>query len=137
MKDEVRVWIDGASRGNPGESGAGAIIREGEGKVLGKISNYLGDSLTNNQSEYFALRDALEFCIDKGIEKVKIFSDSELLVNQMKGEYEVNSENIMEIYEEAKSLESELSYIEYNHVPREENEDADELANRAIDRKGP
>ena len=133
MEDAIRVWIDGASRGNPGKSGVGIVIRDSDGDVLDEISEYLGDDLTNNQSEYSALINALEFCVDQDFNEVRIYSDSELLVKQMNGEYDVNSENILNLYEEAKSLESEFSEVEYNHVPRNENEVADDLANKAIE----
>lgn len=133
MENPMKIWIDGASRGNPGESGAGVVIEESDGCVVDEISEYLGDNLTNNQSEYFALINALEFCVNQGFNEVRIFSDSELLVKQMNGEYDVNSENILNLYEKARSLESKFSEIEYNHVPRNENEAADSLANKAIE----
>ncbi len=133
MEDAIRVWIDGASRGNPGKAGAGIVIKDSDGDVLDEISAYLGDDLTNNQSEYSALVNALEFCVDQGFKEVRIFSDSELLVKQMNGEYDVKSESILKLYGKARSLESEFSEVEYNHVPRDENEAADDLANKAID----
>lgn len=133
MEDTIKVWIDGASRGNPGRAGAGAIVRDSEGNELDEISKYLGDGLTNNQAEYLALINALKFCNNRGYEEIKIFSDSELLVRQMNGDYDVNSENIIELYEKAKSLELKFQQIDYEHVSRDKNEIADGLANKSIE----
>lgn len=133
----IAVWIDGASRGNPGEAGAGVFVRDDEGNNLAKISKYLGDSLTNNQAEYSALLKALEYGKSLDVDEVKVFSDSDLLVKQMSGEYRVDSENLKDLYEEAKGLESEFGKVVYKHISREKNSIADNLANEAIDEEEP
>lgn len=129
------MWVDGASRGNPGESGAGIFVRDDEGNTLAKISEYLGSKLTNNQAEYSALLKALEYCRSLGVDEVRVFSDSDLLVKQMSGEYRVKSDNIRALYEKAKELESEFQKVDYNHISRDKNSIADNLANEAIDTK--
>ncbi|KXA92979.1 hypothetical protein AKJ66_03030 [candidate division MSBL1 archaeon SCGC-AAA259E22] len=135
MIKSVTAWIDGASRGNPGPGGVGIVVKDDSGKILKKISEYLGDDLTNNQAEYLALIKCLKYCKNKGIKNAKILSDSNLVVRQMNGQYEVRSENIRNLYEEAKKLESQIRKVTYMHIPREENLNADNLANEAIDRE--
>lgn len=133
MSKTFLVWIDGASRGNPGKAGMGVLIKNEDGEILSKISEYLGDDLTNNQAEYSALVKALKSCLDLGGSVVRVFSDSKLVVNQMIGEYAVKSSNIKHLYEKAKELESKFRKVEYQHVSRGENPIADDLANEAID----
>ncbi len=133
MGKSIAVWIDGASRGNPGEAGAGVFVRDDEGNNLNKISEYLGDKLTNNQAEYSALLKALEYGNSLDVDEVTVFSDSDLLVKQMSGKYRVKSDNIRALYEKAKELESEFDKVVYKHISRDKNTIADELANEAID----
>lgn len=135
LVESIAVWIDGASRGNPGEAGAGIFVRDDEGNTLARISEYLGDKLTNNQAEYCALLKALEYCSKLDVSKVRIFSDSDLLVKQMIGKYRVKSENIKPLYREAKELESRLNKVVYKHISRDKNSIADNLANEAIDKE--
>lgn len=134
MSNSVLAWIDGASSGNPGPSGIGVLLQDGEGRILNEVSEYLGSDRTNNQAEYAALIKALELSRKK-VDEVRVHSDSELLVRQMSGQYSVNSGNLKKLYREAKKLESEFQEVEYKHVPREENSIADALAKKAIEKE--
>ena len=122
--------IDGASRGNPGLSAIGIIIKQNE-KILLEHSEFLGVR-TNNQAEYEALRRALEICntLDK---ELTVFSDSELLVNQRNAKYKIRNQNLKMISREISNLEKNFDKIQYRHIPREKNNKADKLANMALD----
>jgi ribonuclease HI len=129
-----KVYIDGASRGNPGPSGIGIVVLNEEGKVIREHYEFLGPSYTNNQAEYIALMRALEICstiFPKGV--LHVFSDSELLVNQLTGRYKVRSRNLKELFRSVRQRERSFSKVYYHHVSRELNKKADELANKAID----
>ena len=122
--------IDGASRGNPGLSAIGIIIKQNE-KILIEHSEFLGVR-TNNQAEYEALRRALEICntLDK---EITIFSDSDLLVNQRNTKYKIRNQNLKMISREISNLEKNFDKIQYRRIPREKNNKADKLANMALD----
>lgn len=124
---------DGASRGNPGPSGAGAILRDTNGAVVREISQYLGLA-TNNQAEYLALILALEAAISAGVAHLDLRLDSELLVKQLRGEYRVRSLQLQPLFEQAQRLLRRIGSVSIRHVPREQNAAADRLANEAIDR---
>jgi len=126
----IEVNIDGASRGNPGLSAIGIIIKQNE-KILIEHSEFLGVR-TNNQAEYEALRRALEICntLDK---EITIFSDSDLLVNQRNTKYKIRNQNLKMISREISNLEKNFEKIQYRHIPREKNNKADRLANIALD----
>ncbi len=126
----LEVNIDGASRGNPGLSAIGIIIKQ-NGKILMTHSEFLGIR-TNNQAEYEALRRALEICntLDK---ELTIFSDSELLVNQRNIKYKVRNQNLKMISREISNLEKNFEKVQYRHIAREKNNKADRLANKALD----
>ena len=125
--------VDGGSRGNPGPAGYGAYITDGEGKRVAELSDFLGVQ-TNNFAEYSGLIAALEYAVEHGYGTVKVVSDSELMVKQMKGQYKVRSEALLAIYGEAKALVRKLDRFEIRHVLRHLNKDADRLANDAMDR---
>lgn len=125
--------VDGGSRGNPGPAGYGAYITDSEGKRLAELGEFLGVQ-TNNFAEYSGLVAALEYAVEHGYGTVKVVSDSELLVKQMKGQYKVRSEALLAIYGEAKALIRKLERFEIRHVLRHLNKDADRLANAAMDR---
>lgn len=124
--------VDGGARGNPGPSGYGAYITDGEGKRVAELSEFLGVQ-TNNFAEYSGLIAALEYAVEHGYGTVKVVSDSELMVKQMKGQYKVRSEALISIYGEAKALIRKLDRFEIRHVLRHMNKDADRLANEAMD----
>lgn len=128
------IYTDGACRGNPGEGGIGVIIKDDEGNILKRISRYIGRT-TNNQAEYTALLSALKSVKDYNPEYLKIHSDSELLVNQMGGIYSVKNATIYKLYSKAKEMINKYLNVEFEHIPREKNREADLLANNALDRR--
>ncbi len=129
--DRVDIFIDGAARGNPGESGIGVLIREESGRER-EVRKYLG-TRTNNQAEYTALIAALESAHGYKNQEIRIFTDSLLLANQMNGIWKVKHPEIKELYTKAKGLIEGFSRVTIRHIPREENGEADRLANLAID----
>jgi len=131
--DCIVAYCDGGSRGNPGPAGFGVYIQDSEGKVLGELSQYLGKH-TNNFAEYSGLLAALEFALANNHRSLRVVSDSELMVKQMKGQYRVHSVELRPLYEEAKRRVSQLDHFQIQHVLREKNRHADRLANLAMDR---
>ena len=125
--------VDGASRGNPGPASYGLIVYAPDGTTELKIGKYLGRA-TNNVAEYYALIGALDYAEAQGIERLLVRSDSELLVRQMQGRYKVKSSDLRPLYEHARKLAGRLAHFAIEHVPRERNSEADELANIALDR---
>ncbi len=130
-RDAFHLYVDGASRGNPGPAGAGILIERG-GETLEGMAQYLGEK-TNNQAEYEALILGLERLREIRAVAVEVRSDSELLVKQIKGEYRVRNRELRNLYNKAADLIREFESFSIRHIPREENRDADLLANRAID----
>lgn len=131
-KGEIIVYTDGASRGNPGPSAAGAVIEDADGKSLQEISMFLGE-MTNNQAEYQALILALKDVVSMRPEHVTIRMDSELIVKQIKGEYKIKNEKLIPLASIVKQQLMLLNSWRIEHVPREKNEKADHLANQALD----
>lgn len=125
----LEVNIDGASRGNPGLSAIGIIVRENE-TILIEHAEFLGIR-TNNQAEYEALRRALEICI-KLDKEITILSDSELLIRQRNLKYKIRNQQLKLISREISILEKNFEKIQYKHIPREKNNNADRLANKAL-----
>jgi ribonuclease HI len=126
---------DGASRGNPGESGIGVILRDEKGAVVYSGSGYIGRT-TNNVAEYQALLACLKKAIALRCSKLIVHSDSELMVRQLRGEYRVRDKNLQHHFIEAKRLLTTAPFaFEIVHVERERNRDADLLANAGIDSK--
>lgn len=129
----VTAYTDGGSRGNPGPSGYGVVIQTHDGKVLAELSEFLG-MRTNNVAEYSGLLAALEFALAHGHPRLRVVSDSELMVKQMRGQYRVQSPDLKPLYEEAKRRAARLDAFQIEHVLRGKNKKADELANLAMDR---
>jgi ribonuclease HI len=127
----VQIFTDGAARGNPGPAGIGVVIRTDK-EVLLEVADYIGKT-TNNVAEYMALIRGLEEAIDMGERSVEVFADSELIVKQIMGEYQVKNEGLAPLYYNAKSLIKKFKHFSITHVPREENEHADLLSNKGID----
>lgn len=127
--------VDGASRGNPGPASYAVILRGPDGAVRFEVGKYIGRA-TNNVAEYYALITALDYAATQGIERLIVRSDSELLVRQMQGRYKVKSADLRPLYERARKLANGFAYFAVEHVPREQNSQADELANIALDRTG-
>ncbi len=127
-----RANIDGGSRGNPGPAAYGVVIRDPKGEIVARLKKYIG-RMTNNVAEYYGLIAALDYVESQGIHALRIESDSELLVKQMKGLYKVRSEELAPLYERAKKMSSALDSFRIDHVYREHNREADALANQAMD----
>ena len=123
--------IDGGSRGNPGPAGYGVRIEQSDGTIL-ELKEFLG-SCTNNVAEYSGLLAALRWGADHGVGELRIRSDSELLVKQMRGEYRVKNPGLLPLYDEARALMRKIGRVTFEHVRREFNTDADRLANEAMD----
>jgi len=128
------LYIDGASRGNPGRAGAGVYITDGEGRKMTEVSRYLGHR-TNNEAEYGALLLGLEEAKRLGGESLHIRTDSELIERQVRGFYRVKKIHLRVLYQRVMEHLREFSHVEIESIPREENREADLLANRAIERR--
>ena len=125
--------IDGGARGNPGPAGYGVVIEDQSGRKVGARSEYLGHQ-TNNFAEYQGLIAALEYALAHGPKALKVISDSELLVRQIKGIYKVKNAVLKDLHARAKELISQLDWFSIDHALREHNREADELANEAMDK---
>ena len=134
MTAALRLHVDGASRGNPGEAGFGVHVSSPDGRELAGLYGYLGKA-TNNVAEYQALLHGLRFALERGAREVDVFSDSELLVRQIGGRYRVKNPGLQPLFREAQSLLARFERARVTHVPRERNYEADALANRAVDEK--
>ncbi len=131
----LRLHIDGASRGNPGEAGFGVYVTTPEGASVASLYGYLGRA-TNNVAEYQALLHALRYALERGTREVDVYSDSELLVRQLAGRYRVKNPGLQPLFREASALLARFARARVTHVPRERNREADALANRAVDERG-
>jgi len=127
------AFIDGGARGNPGPAGYGVLIQDRSRKKIAALSEYLGHQ-TNNFAEYQGLIAALEYAIANGPKALKVISDSELLVRQIKGIYKVNNLTLRDLHARAKELIAQLDWFSIGHVLRGHNEEADRLANAAMDK---
>jgi ribonuclease HI len=127
--------IDGASRGNPGPAAYAVILRAPGGAKIAEISKCIGRK-TNNVAEYYALLAALDYAGAHSIRALRVRSDSELLVRQMQGRYRVKNEELKPLHERAQKMTRGLEYFVIEHVPREQNSEADLLANLALDGTG-
>lgn len=127
---ETIMNFDGASKGNPGLSGAGSVIYK-NGEEIWSAAEFLGYK-TNNQAEYQALILGLKGALNLGITVLSVFGDSLLVINQVNGIYKVKSSSLLELYEEVLALKLQFEYIEFNHVYRDKNKRADELSNIAL-----
>jgi probable phosphoglycerate mutase len=124
---------DGGSRGNPGPSGYGAVVEDPQGCVVARLSEFLGVQ-TNNYAEYSGLLAVLQWAIENGTKRLRVISDSELMVKQMKGQYKVASPVLRPLWEEAKRRAARLDRFEIRHTLRGGNKQADRLANEAMDK---
>ena len=127
-----RANIDGGSRGNPGPASYGVVIRDPRGEIVARLKKYIGRS-TNNVAEYYGLIAALDYAQSNNIRALRIESDSELMVKQMRGQYKVKSADLKPLFERAKKMSQTFSTFRIEHVYREQNKEADALANEAMD----
>src|ERR1700677_3601745 len=136
-KPPKSTWInahcDGGARGNPGPAGFGALIQDDQGTILAELSEFLGIR-TNNYAEYSGLLASLQYALDNHPPRLRVVSDSELMVKQIQGKYKVNSPDLKTLWEEARSRIAKLEAFEISHALRHKNKDADRLANEAMDR---
>lgn len=132
--ETLHIHVDGASRGNPGEAGFGVHVSAPDGRTIAQLYGHLGRA-TNNVAEYQGLLHALRWAVARGAKAVEVFSDSELLVRQMTGRYRVKNPGLQPLHREAEALAGRFTHMRIRHVPREENREADALANRALDER--
>ena len=130
----LRLYSDGAARGNPGPAGAGAVLVEPSGQVVDKLGKFLGHQ-TNNYAEYMGLLLGLRRASELKVREVEVFADSELMIRQLGGRYQVKSPSLRPLYEEALKLLNEFERVKLVHVPREMNRAADEMSTRAIEER--
>ncbi len=124
---------DGGARGNPGPAGYGVVIKDNHGKKVAALSEYLGHQ-TNNFAEYQGLIAALEYSVQHGPRALKLISDSELLVRQIKGIYKVKNATLKDLHARATELIGQMDWFSIDHALREHNQEADRLANAAMDK---
>jgi probable phosphoglycerate mutase len=129
----IHAHCDGGSRGNPGPSGFGAVITDAHGHTLAELSEYLGIR-TNNFAEYSGLLAVLDWTLKNHHSRLKVVSDSELMVKQIQGKYKVNSVDLKPLWQEARERIAKLASFEITHALRHKNKAADALANQAMDR---
>ena len=126
------AYIDGGSRGNPGPAGYGVVIQDAAGTTMETLSRPIGKA-TNNVAEYHALLAALEYVLNHNGTRLQVFCDSELVVRQIQGRYRVQSPDLKPLHARARQLASCLERFAIQHIPREQNRLADQLANEAMD----
>jgi ribonuclease HI len=127
------AYVDGGARGNPGPSGFGVVLQNEKAQPVAELSEYLGKQ-TNNYAEYSGLLAALQYAVQHDYQSLKVFSDSELMVKQIKGQYKVNNPALKELHGKARQFIGKLDSFTITHVLRGKNQDADRLANEAMDR---
>jgi ribonuclease HI len=128
------MYFDGASRGNPGPSGAGAVILDAGGKVVAEAGRFLGVQ-TNNVAEYQSAILGFETALQLGFKELDVRADSMLVVQQLKGEWKIKHPGLLPLWEKARALLAKFDRVTLRHVPRELNTLADEMSNRAIDER--
>lgn len=130
--NRVIICTDGAARGNPGPAAIGATIKDEKGNLRASISRRIGIT-TNNQAEYRAIITALEKAISLGAKQVDVRADSELVVKQINGRYRVKNTALRPLYQKVVQLIGSLEGFVISHIPRQQNSEADKLANKALD----
>jgi len=132
--DVLHIHIDGGCRGNPGDAGFGVYVTDAAGGEVASLYGFIGPA-TNNVAEYQALLHGLRYALGRGARRAKVFSDSELVVRQVSGAYKVKHPSMVPLHREARDLMRRFDQISVSHVRREQNKEADALANRALDEK--
>ncbi|MGZ6132525.1 MAG: ribonuclease HI family protein [Myxococcaceae bacterium] len=133
---KLRVASDGAARGNPGPAGAGAVVFDEHGQVLERLGKFLGRQ-TNNVAEYQGLLLGVRRAHELGAEELEVVADSELIIRQLSGAYQVRAPALRQLHTEALALLKGFRRVRLIHVPRAKNVEADEMSNRAIDERMP
>jgi ribonuclease HI len=132
QEKKLIIFTDGGARGNPGPAASGVVIFDEHKKILGEYSEYLGET-TNNQAEYRAIILALNKASDLKGTKIQIYSDSELIVNQLNRKYKVKDAGLSTLFVQVWNLAQKFDSIEYHHIPREKNKLADAQVNICLD----
>ena len=132
LSGHLKIFTDGASRGNPGPAAIGIVFYDANDTIVGDHKESLGDQ-TNNYAEYMAVIRALELCTQHPVDKIDFYCDSQLLVKQMLGEYKVKAPQIKPLYLKTRELTQKFEFVGFHHVRREFNKEADALANQALD----
>ena len=132
---KISLYIDGGARGNPGPAGIGIVLRDTKGRKIKEFNKYIGVA-TNNIAEYNALIYGLQEALIERADEVALNMDSELVAQQLRGEYRVKNPNIRPFFEQALHLMSGFKKVEINHIPRDKNKEADKLVNKAINLGG-
>jgi len=125
------IFTDGIAEPNPGPAAIGATIKDEQGKLIAAICQPIGQA-TNNQAEYRAIIAALEKITSLRVNEVDIYSDSELVVRQINGQYRVKNADLKPLYQKVKQLQSRMTGFTITHIPREQNKEADSLAAKAL-----
>jgi ribonuclease HI len=131
-RTDFSLFFDGCSKGNPGHSGIGAVLYEGENEVWA-AARYIGSHCTNNEAEYRALILGLEEASERKIAEITVFGDSQLVINQVNGVYKVKASNLFDLHDRVQTLKKCFLFVQFNHVYREQNTRADQLSNIALD----
>jgi probable phosphoglycerate mutase len=132
----MTAYIDGGARGNPGPAGYGARVVDDSGQVVAELHGALGIA-TNNIAEYNGLLAALEWAVERGVSALHVRADSLLLVEQMRGNYRVKNAGLIPLYQRARGLVARIGHVTFEHIPREQNKDADRLSNLGMDANRP
>jgi ribonuclease HI len=128
----ITAYFDGGARGNPGPAGFGVYIVDDNGEMIAEIAEGIGTA-TNNVAEYRGLLAALRWAVDHQVTALRVRGDSLLLVQQMRGIYRVKNEGLLPLYREAQSLCARIGRVSFEHVPRDQNKQADRLSNLGMD----
>jgi ribonuclease HI len=133
-EQHLSVYTDGASRNNPGDAAIGVVIKNDQDETIETVSEFLGTA-TNNKAEYIALIRALQTVQKFRPEKVDFYLDSQLVVRQITGQYKVKDAGLIPLFRQAQALYRQFKHATISHIPREENFEADALANEALDKR--
>lgn len=136
IPSEATLFADGGSRGNPGPAASGAVLLDAGGELVEEVSAYLGVA-TNNVAEWKAVLLGLRAARERGVRRLAIRLDSELVVKQLQGEYRVKHADLQPLYRRALALLRQFEHIDLRHVPRKQNALADRLVNRVLDQEAP
>jgi ribonuclease HI len=128
----IHANIDGGARGNPGPAACAVVVRNEKNEVIAEWGEYLGIQ-TNNVAEYSGLLAALDYAVREKYPSLKVLSDSELLVRQMRGAYKVKNLDLKKLFDRAQAVARKLDYFSVEYVPRESNREADRLVNKVLD----
>lgn len=128
---KLDIYVDGGARGNPGPAAIGAVIKKEDGQVIEEYKEYIGEA-TNNVAEYRALLKALELAAKHAPCALRLYTDSELMCNQMLGNYKVRNDALAELFASAQGMLGKFENVSFFHIPREQNKQADKLVNQAL-----